>query len=146
MGNEEKKELSLHPNGDRVKEAVGYLISAVLYLGGPVSGIIAGRLSERKMERIADFLRHVADDLKDFRSEVSEQYVQTDEFEELFEHTAERVMRERTEAKRAAFRRFIVKSIKTPGKPYDRQIQLLKILEDLHEQHLALIRGYYAGA
>jgi len=69
--------------------------------------------------------------LKDFKSEASEQYVKTEDFEELLENALRKASEERYEEKRRIFANFLIGAIESPGESYDEQIRFLRVLEEL---------------
>jgi hypothetical protein len=79
--------------------------------------------------------------LSGFKSEVSEKYVKTEDFEELLEQTLKRVADERNEEKREVYRVFITEAIESPGESYDEQIRFLRTLEELQPDHLRVLRA-----
>ncbi|MCX6830138.1 MAG: hypothetical protein NT002_12810 [candidate division Zixibacteria bacterium] len=127
-------------SGDEALEIISFISSAVPYIGGPVSNIISGALTKRKLARIREFLLGLASDLKEFKSTVTEEYVKTDEFEELLETTLHKVAEERNEQKRQIFRSFLEEAIKSPGESYDEQRRFIHILEQLQDAHIALMK------
>ncbi|MFQ5875776.1 MAG: hypothetical protein ACE5JL_18520, partial [Dehalococcoidia bacterium] len=91
--------------------------------------------------RVKEVLEGLVEDLREFRSEVSEDYVKSEEFEELLEHTLHRVAAERNEEKRLIYRDFLVGIIKSPGEPYDEQLRFLRTLEDMGPDHIEVLRA-----
>jgi hypothetical protein len=127
--------------GDTPLDVAAIITSAVPYLGGPVSAVLGGLSAGRQYERVREVLNGVAEDLKEFKSKASEEYVKTEDFQELFEKTLEQVGEERSEDKRRVYRAFLTDAIALPGKPYDEQIRFLKALDELQPDHLRIIRA-----
>lgn len=120
-------------------DVASLVASAVPWIGGPVSNVLGGMSLGRKLTRVREVLEGVAADLRDFKSTASEQYVGTEDFEELLEETLQRVARERSAEKRQTFRRFLVGAITSPGEPYDEQLRILRILEEMQPDHLRIL-------
>ena len=95
-------------------DLASFVSSAVPSIGGPISNVLSGVSFGRKISRVREVLEGVAGELNNFKSEVSEKYVKTDEFEELLEKTLRKVAEERNEQKRVILRKFIIEAIKTP--------------------------------
>jgi hypothetical protein len=95
----------------------------------------------RKLARVREVLEGLVEDLDSFKSAAAEEYVSTDEFEELLEQTLRRVADERAEEKRSIYRAFLTDTIQSPGQPYDEQIRFLRTLEDLQPDHLRVLRA-----
>lgn len=115
--------------------------SAAPWIGGPVSSVLSGMSFGRKLGRVREVLEALAQDLKDFKSEASETFVKTEEFEELLEQTLKRVGEERNEEKRLLYRAFLTDAIQSPGEPYDDQLRLLRTFEELGPDDLQVLRA-----
>ncbi len=126
---------------ETVLDVAAFVGSAVPWIGGPVSNVLSGMSSGRKFARVREVLEGLISDLSDFKSEVSEEYVKTEDFEELLEQTLERSADERNEEKRQIYRSFLTNAIESPGEPYDEQIRFLRTLEELQPDHLKVLRA-----
>ncbi len=89
-----------------------------------------------------ELLDALADQLSDFRSEVSEEYVKTEDFEELLESTLRRVADERNADVRRLYVRFLHRSITEPGDEYDDQMQVLRLIEQLRRTHISVLQAF----
>src|SRR5438046_310785 len=94
--------------GEQALELASIVTSAVPWLGGPLSAVLSGHAFDRKISRVRDVLNGVVIDLHEFKSDVSEQYVRTDEFEDLLDAALHKAAEERNEARRKIYRHFIV--------------------------------------
>lgn len=124
---------------DQALELAGIATSAIPWLGGPLSAVLSGVSFGRKIDRVKEVVNGIAADLHEFRSEASEKYVQTDEFQDLLEAALRRASEERNEEKREIYRDFVVSAIRRPGEPYDDQLRVLRTLEELDPDHLRLL-------
>jgi hypothetical protein len=122
-------------------DIASFISSAVPWIGGPVSNVLSGVSFGRKMSRVQEILEGIAHDLGNFKSEVSERYVKTEEFEELLEKTLRKAAEERDEEKRRIYRSFIVGAVKSPGEPYEEQIRFLRTLEEIQADHIKVLRA-----
>lgn len=137
-----KKELPSKCHGSEIAlDIASFISSAVPWIGGPVSNVLSGVSFGRKISRVQEILEGIAHDLGNFKSEVSERYVKTDEFEELLEKTLRKAAEERDEAKRRIYRSFIVEAVKSPGEPYGEQIRFLRTLEEIQPDHIKVLRA-----
>ena len=137
----EYKEVQVGLPAERALDVAATLANLVPLIGGPVANILGGISGGRKEERVLEVIRGVSDDLRDFQSEVADRYVKTEDFEELLEQTLRRVAQERTEAKRRMYRNFLTSAIKHPSGDYTEQLRLVKTLEELSPDHLAIIKA-----
>jgi hypothetical protein len=109
-------------------------------LGGPVAGILSGWSNELKLRRVHEVLVGFAQDLRDARSEAAKQYVSREDFAELMEKTVRAAADERREEKRRLYRSFLVGAA-TVQAAYDEQVRVLRVLEEVHPQHLPILRA-----
>ena len=128
-------------NPEKIFDLLSLSSSVIPTLGGPISNIFSSISVNRKIERVKEVIHGLSKDLDGFKSEVSEEYVQTEEFEELFEQTLIKSANERNRQKRQLFRNFLEKSIKNPTVNYDEQVRFLRVIEDMQIDHLRIIRS-----
>jgi hypothetical protein len=133
--------VSIKTKSETALDVASFVSSAVPWIGGPVSNVLSGISFGRKLSRVRELLEGLTVDLQDFKSQVSEEYVKTEEFEELLEKTLRMVAEERNEEKRGIFRAFLTDTIMAPGKPYDGQLRFLRTLEELQNEHIRIIRA-----
>lgn len=137
--------MSDQPGGDRVGTALSIasaVSSAVPWIGGPVSNVLSGINFERKLRRVEEVLVGLTAELEDHQSPASEEYVQTEDFEELLERTLRQAAEERNEEKRGIYSNFLAGAIKSPGEEeYDEQMRFLRILEQLQPDHIRLMKA-----
>ena len=128
--------------GDRALAISALVSSAVPWIGGPVSNVLGGMLTERKIDRVKELLTGLAEDLQNFKSEVSEEYVLTEEFEDLLDQTLRRLTRERSKEKRNLYRGFLRDAVTIPKHDaYDQQIQILQVLEQVTLGHMTILKA-----
>jgi len=125
---------------EAVLDVVAFVGSTVPWIGGPVSNVLSGMSFGRKLGRVREVLGGLANDLGEFKSEVSEKYVKTEEFEDLLEQTLKRVGEERNEEKRHLYKAFLTDAIESPGKSYDEQLRLLRTFEIVPD-HLRVLKA-----
>lgn len=143
MNDENDDIVPVDSNADRALD-IGAFMTAVLpipWLAPAVSFVLSGISNQRKFDRIKDALGQLNEKLKDFKSEASETYVQSEEFQDLLEQTLSKVAAERNEEKRKIYGRFLAGAIETPGEPYDEQIRFLRDLDVLQPDHLRIFRA-----
>ena len=128
-------------SADRALDVAAFLTNLVPLIGGPVAGLISGFSGNRKEQRVLEVIQGISDDLRDFESKAAEEYVRTEDFDELLENTLRRAALERNEEKRRLYRNFLTTAIKHPGGDYEEQLRLVKTLDDLSLDHVMVLRA-----
>lgn len=126
---------------DKALDIAAIFASAAPWIGGPVSTVLSGMSIGRKFARVKEVLEGLARDLRDFKSAASENYVKTDEFQELLEKTVLKIADERNQSKREMYRLFLTDVVRSPDNPYDEQIRFLRTLEELQSDHIRIIKA-----
>ena len=135
-----KKEITTNARDtDNLIAAGAALVSAVPWLGGPVSSVLSSYSQSRKFNRIKEVLDKLSEELREFRSKASEEFVKTEAFEDLLEYTLRRVADERQSSVRALYCRFLNRAISDPNDDYDSQIEILRAIELLRSGHVAVL-------
>ena len=73
-----EQELAQRLQGSRLEpiaEGVAAVIAAAPWFGGPISALISGRITERKIGRVNDALLHLAGQLEGIEAAIDEDYV-----------------------------------------------------------------------
>lgn len=141
MSEDEKELIAKSTRGETALDIAAFVSSAVPYLGGPVSNVLGGISMGRKLARVREVLEGVVTDLAGFKSDVTEEYVRTEDFEELLEQILRRAADERYEEKRRLYRAFLRDAIESPGKSYDEQIRILRTFEELQPDHIRALKA-----
>jgi hypothetical protein len=140
----DKKDLAKADRKEVILELSAAITSAVPWIGGPVSSVLNGLGVQRRFERIQGVLEGMTQDLRDFRSDVSENYVKTDDFQELLEKTLRQAAEERNDSKRRLYKDFLVGATKSPGSSFDEQVRFLKTLEQIDPDHVRVLHALLA--
>lgn len=129
------------PCRDQIVTVISGLSSAVPYLGGPVSAVLNGYVTKRKFDRMADVINRLADDLAGYQNKVSEQFVSSDDFEDLLDDTLRKVAIERNEAKRIVFKNLLRETIKECDNNYDDHLRIIRAIEQIEPDHILLLKA-----
>jgi hypothetical protein len=137
----EYKEVETGLPAERALDVAATVANLVPLIGGPLSNVLGGFSAGRKEARILEVVQTVSDDLRDFQSKVAEEYVKTEDFEELLENTLRRAAQERNAEKRRLYSKILTNAIRHPGGNCDKQVSFLKTLEELDPDHVRLLRA-----
>ena len=133
------------PQSEMWLSAGAALVSVVPWLGGPLSNVLSGYSQSRKFNRIKEVLEDLSEELREFKSNASEEYVKTEDFEELLEQTLRRVADERQSDVRVLYGRFLGRAIRDATDDYDSQFEVLKAIERLRSGHVAVLGALMEG-
>ncbi len=95
----------------------------------------------RKVSRVAEVLKEVTANLREFRSELAELYVKTPAFKNVLGQTLHAVGDEPHEEKRQLYASFLTDSIVSPLESAENQIRMLDILKQVKTDHVRLLRS-----
>ena len=126
---------------DSALSAASTISSAVPWLGGVVSNVISGYGQTRRFDRVQGVLDDLAARLKEFESDVAKDYVRTEDFEEILEHTLRRAADERNADIRKLYVDFIQKVIVEASDDYDAHMEVLNIINDLRANDIVVLRA-----
>ena len=118
-------------------------LKAAPWLGGVVGNVVGGWSARKKLERIQDVILGLATRLAEIQVEVREDYVRSDEFEDLVDQTLRRVANERHAEKRRLYRNLLVGAATTPAR-YDEQLRFLRVIEELQAAHVQVLTAITA--
>ena len=141
MNKKNAKSLVKFDDKEKIIDIVSFVSSAVPWVGGPVSNVLGGISTGRKIQRVNELLHEFSEDLRNFKSEISEEYVKNEDFEDLLEQTLRRTSEERNEEKRRILKTFLVEAVKSPGEQYDDQLRFLKLLENIYGDHIRILKA-----
>jgi len=122
-------------------DVAAFIGSFVPWIGGPVSNVLGGMSLGRKLGRIREVLESLSEDLSELKSKESENYVKTEEFEDLLEQTLKRAGEERNKEKRHLYKEFLTDAIESPGESYDDQLRLLRTFEQISPDHIRVLKA-----
>lgn len=111
------------------------------WIGGPISNILGGISTGRKMDRINSCFQELGRRIESVHNRTAEEFVKTEEFADLLEETLRRVALERNKEKRRLYGDFLVNNIGHPNLDYERRLKMLKVLEDIRMSHVAVLKA-----
>ena len=135
----EKKELSIKTPNQACETAIKALISAVPIFGGPISTILGDIQSIRKENRFLEFINGLREDLHNFSDRVNTEFISKEDFLDIFEQTARKIVMTRQEIKRTAFRHILSNAILSSDVSYDEVEEFLSLVERFREEHVFLL-------
>jgi hypothetical protein len=118
------------------------LPSALGPVGGVIGGVLAqvleGIASDRKMQRLAETVALLRNELEAL-VKVQDDYVRSEDFEDLTEKALRQASDERHSEKRRLYARFISGLATSPPATYDERRQQLRTLDELQLRHVDVL-------
>lgn len=120
--------------------AVKALASAIPSLGGVLASLMSDLQNIRKEKRFVEFLEGMKSDLVGLNDRVNQEFVSKEDFLDIFEQTSKKIIDERQEKKREAFRNILANSMLSSNITYDEVEEYLTITETLRPEHLLVLK------
>ena len=115
------------------------LVAAIPYVGGSIASLIGDYQAKRKHERLEHFFNSLQVDLNNLQEKINNEFISTDDFLDVFEETSKKIVNERTEEKRLAFKNILLNAIISKDITYDRVEEFLRLLERLRPDHILFL-------
>lgn len=125
-------------------KAVGRGLLSLIPVAGPAIESILSDLAEYhaniKFERFVDFVKNLGNEVVEVQDQLNNEYINKDDFLDVFEATSRYVCSERTEEKRIFFRNILVNSMIAENCDYDRTEFYLRLLERMNSLELLILK------
>lgn len=94
------------------------------------------------MQRVKEVLEDLFSRVEALGDQRSDNYIRSDEFEDLLDQTRRQVANERHESKRRLYAAILAGAIEKPAaSPYHEQLRMLRTIEELQPDHLQVLRA-----
>lgn len=111
----------------------------VLPLGGTAVSIyeeLQSKQIKRKIQRLEEFYSNLAATVEAQKEHINQEFINRDDFLDVFEEATRYVILERQEQKRLLFKNILTKSITSPISDYDKTEKYFRLLDNLTEVEL----------
>nr|MBU1328984.1 hypothetical protein [Candidatus Omnitrophota bacterium] len=142
MKPEETKSLAKQSATDNILNAVKAAISAIPYGGGVVASLISDYIPKSREKRTLEFLKKVAEDLESLKGIVNEKYIQSEEFEYLFQKAWRVAVEHYQNEKVEGFRAILINSAIGKEATADDKDLFINILNDLTGYHFQMLKVF----
>ena len=112
-------------------------------IGGCIASILGDTLADRKEERFREMLKGLASEIEANRERVDAEFVSKGDFLDIFESITKRVVNERSEEKRLAYRNILLAGIFSSAGDYDQVEYQMRILDQLDRDHITILFIFY---
>jgi hypothetical protein len=125
--------------GEKAGEVVAIALNAVPIAGGVMSDIAGAIISKRQNRRLNQFLVTLADNLKSLESRVNEDFLRTEEFQDLAEDIFSKAAETRQQEKLDAFRAILVNTVLSDSPTYDEAAEIADLVNGWQPRHIILM-------
>lgn len=94
---------------------------------------------ERKIQRLEELYSDLAETVNAFEDKINQEYINHDDFLDVFEEATRYVIQERQEQKRRLFKNILANSILSPDCDYDRTERYFRLLDNLGLMELEVL-------
>ena len=117
-------------------------LTSCLPLGKTAIGIyeeLQSKQIQRKIERLEEFYTNLAASVNAVNDKINQEYVNRDDFLDVFEEATRFVVTERQEQKRLLFKNILANSIVNPDCDYDKTEKYFRLLDNLGDLELRVL-------
>ena len=127
-----------------IKEtSIKAIVSCVPYVGGSVASIIGDYYSDRKEKRYLEFLENFKNEICEKQGLLIREYIDSENFLDVFENILRDIMNTRTEEKRTMLRNLLVNSCTVPNTTYERTEEFQHLIDVLSSTSLVILSVFY---
>ena len=128
---------------DTVMMTIKALVSCIPYVGGGIASIIGDCYSDRKEQRWLEFINDLQKDIEKKQDKIVREYVESQDFFDVFENILRDAMNTRTELKRKMLKNLIVSSCTIPRTSYERTEEFQHLIDVLSPTSLLILFVFY---
>ncbi len=127
-----------------IEGTVKALLSFIPMVGGAIGSILNDALQDEKEQKMLELIESLSFELALHKNKINTSFVSNVEFLDLFEKTSRRVIDERIEAKRIAYKNIILHGILSDDSSYYELEEQIRILDQIYADHLELLHFFYS--
>jgi hypothetical protein len=132
--------LSETPAFNHVKNTIMAAISAIPYIGGPLSILIDKYIPDKKRERLLNFIQDLELLITKIQEKLDYDYIQTEEFAFIFEQTFKSVADNHQKEKLECYKAILLNTLKDPNAiAFEEKELYLKFLNDTTVLHIKVL-------
>ena len=110
-------------------------------VGGVLSNVLSGHGQQRRFNRVQDLFDGVGERFDALEATLDEEYLKTEDFEDLLFATISKAADERSAEVRKLYARFLHRIMTDPVEDYDEQAEIMNALARLREVHFKVLEA-----
>ena len=138
MANNEK---SLNPTKlESAGEIASIAFNAVPVVGGVLSGIADSIIEKRQNRRLNNFLVSIAGDLQALENRMNQEFLQSEDFEDLAEDIFSKAAETRQQEKLQAFKAIFMNTLLSSSPSYNEAAEMADLVDQWQARHIILLK------
>jgi hypothetical protein len=131
----------MKPSTEFVVETTGKaILNLVPLVGGSIASVWGDIQAERKAHRFNNFLETLRADLENHKERINSDFINKEDFLDVFELTSKKIINERNENKRILYKDILLNAVTLDQSNYDEVEQCIRTVENLTEANLYLLK------
>jgi len=126
--------------GEAAVEVAVIALEAVPYVGGVLSSTASYFLERRKNERLNRFLIDLAEDLQSTEERINQEFVRTDDMQDLTEDILSKAAETRRQEKLDALRAIFLNTILSEHPDYNLAAEIADLVQNWQPSHIILLK------
>lgn len=136
-----KEKYPIEPTGkEETIELVSIALGAIPQVGGVLSGIAINLIQKRQNRRLYKFLIDLANDLKSLQDQVNQEFMKSDEFEDLVEDIFTKASESRQQEKIDSYRAIFINTLLSETTAYNEAVEIALLVEGWQPKHIVLLK------
>lgn len=121
-------------------EQFSAIASAAPFVGGPLATIAKSIAERRQNRRLSSFLEQVVEDMNRLETRLNEDFLSSEEFEDLAEEILSNAADTRQEEKLEAYRRIFLNALTAKDASYSGAARVIRFVRRWDPEHLVMLR------
>jgi len=118
-------------------------LNLIPVVGGGIASILGDYLSERKEDRLKEFLTDFVNDIKERNSNIVQEYIESVEFLDVFENILADIMNTRSTQKRQMLKNLLVNSCTIENTSYEKTEEFQHLIDVISLTGILTLSAFY---
>ena len=128
---------------EEIVEIVSLAFEPIPYVGGFLASSASYYIQQRKNARLNDFLLDLAERVSEIQEYINQDFVSTDDFNNLVEEILEAASQTRQNEKLEAFRTILINTITQSHPNYDEALEICRLVQKWEPRHIEMLKIFW---